>query len=101
MGMMVTQSLLVNSVANREAITTFGTAASQHLATILRFHASTETMLVSLLEVRGLECTFHLCSIYFLKFIFLASEKSGAKLQHFFKTHKPDKKIKVFFLISD
>ena len=51
--------LLVNSVANGEAVTTLGAAASQNLAAVLSLHASTETVLVSLLDVRWLKCTFH------------------------------------------
>ena len=56
---MPSDGLLVNRVANGEAVTTLGATACEHLAAILGLHASTEAVLVSLLQVGGLECTFH------------------------------------------
>ncbi len=43
--------LLVNAVANREAVTTFCTTTSEDLTAIGSLHAMTETMLVSFLSV--------------------------------------------------
>lgn len=43
--------LLVNSVANSEAVTTLSATASEDLASIGCAHAVTETMLVSFLAV--------------------------------------------------
>ena len=61
----LSDDLLVDSVADSEAVTTLGATTSEHLAAILGFHTSTETMLVSLLQVRGLECTFHCYLMFF------------------------------------
>ena len=43
--------LLVNSVANSEAVTTLSATASENLASIGCAHAVTETMLVSFLAI--------------------------------------------------
>ena len=77
-GQDVIDGLLVNAVADSEAVTTLGATACEHLATILGLHTSTEAVLVSLLKVRGLECTFHFLSKNLI--CFLSCEKSGAKL---------------------
>ena len=63
---MPSDGLLVNRVANGEAVTTLGTAASQNLAAVLSLHASTETMLVSLLDVRWLKSTFHFLYLFYV-----------------------------------
>jgi len=56
---------LVDAIAHREAVTSLGTTTGKYLATIGSAHAMTEAMLVSLLQVRGLKCTFH-CLIMML-----------------------------------
>lgn len=43
--------LLVNAVANSEAVTTLSTTTCEDLAAISSFHTMTETMLVSFLSV--------------------------------------------------
>ena len=57
--------LLVNGVANSEAVTTLGTTTGKNLAAIGGAHAATEAMLVGFLTVRGLECSFHFLSLFF------------------------------------
>ena len=54
------KKLLVDAVANGEAVTTFSTTTCEDLAAISSFHTVTETMLVSFLTVWRLECSFHL-----------------------------------------
>lgn len=45
------KKLLVDAVANGEAVTTFSTTTCEDLAAISSFHTMTETMLVSFLSV--------------------------------------------------
>jgi len=59
------RGLLVNGIANSEAVTTLGAATGQNLAAIVGAHATAEAMLVGFLAVRGLECTFHFLSLFF------------------------------------
>ena len=53
------RGLLVNGVANSEAVTTLSAATGKHLAAVGGAHAMTEAMLVGFLTVRWLECSFH------------------------------------------
>ena len=57
--------LLVNSIANSEAVTTLSAATGKNLAAVGSAHALTEAMLVGFLTVRGLECSFHCLSLFF------------------------------------
>ena len=57
--------LLVNGVANSEAVTTLSATTGKDLATIGSAHAMTEAMLVGFLAVRGLECSFHFYLCFF------------------------------------
>lgn len=51
-------------VANRQLVTAFGTTAGQHLTTISRLHALTESMNGFAAAAMRLKCTFH-CLISF------------------------------------
>ena len=57
--------LLVDGVADSEAVTTLSATTGKHLAAVGGAHATTEAMLVGFLTVRGLECTFHFLSLFF------------------------------------
>jgi len=75
--------LLVNGVANSEAVTTLSATTGKDLATIGSAHAMTEAMLVGFLAVRGLECSFHfyLCFLVVPKFF----RKMRCKISPFFQ----------------
>jgi hypothetical protein len=60
------RGLLVNGIAYSEAVTTLSAATGQNLAAVGGAHAMTEAMLVGFLAVRGLECSFHFLSLFFL-----------------------------------
>jgi hypothetical protein len=57
--------LLVNGVADGEAVATLSATTGKNLATVGGAHAMTEAMLVGFLTVRGLECSFHFLSLFF------------------------------------
>ena len=66
-------------------LTTFGTTGCQYAATVGGSHSFTETVLVSSLSVRGLECSFHCCIFFMLLF---SPWIRGAKVGSFFKITK-------------
>ena len=53
-------------VRNSEFLAAFGTTCSQYSATVCGSHSLTESVLVSSLSVRGLECSFHFSYILFM-----------------------------------
>jgi hypothetical protein len=57
--------LLIDGIANSEAVTTLSAATGKNLAAVGSAHAMTEAMLVGFLTVRGLECSFHFLSLFF------------------------------------
>ena len=59
------RGLLVNGIANSEAVTTLSATTGQNLAAVGSAHTMTEAMLVGFLAVRGLECSFHCLSLFF------------------------------------
>ena len=59
------RGLLVNGIADGEAVATLSAATGKNLAAIGGAHAVTEAMLVGFLAVRGLECSFHFLSQFF------------------------------------
>jgi len=58
------RGLLVNGIADSQAVTTLSAATGQNLAAVGGAHTMTEAMLVGFLAVRGLECTFHFLSLF-------------------------------------
>lgn len=92
--------LLVNGVADSEAVTTLSATTGKDLATIGSAHAMTEAMLVGFLAVRGLECSFHfyLCFLVVPKFF----RKMRCKISPFFQITQEQthfcRKVFVFFL---
>jgi hypothetical protein len=59
------RGLLVNGVADSEAVTTLSAATGKHLAAVGGAHATAEAMLIGFLAVGGLECSFHFLSQFF------------------------------------
>ena len=71
----------VDRVAHGEAVATLGATTSQNLAAIGSLHALTKAVLVGLLAVGGLECSFHLA--LYLIVIFFVAQNAVAKVQLF------------------
>ena len=68
-------------VRNSQFLTSFSTTCSQYSATVSGSHSFAESVFVSSLSVRGLECSFHF-RIYYLCYYLMVR---AAKLQTFFK----------------
>lgn len=60
--------LLVDGIANGEALATLGATAAQDGTAPAVFHAGHETMLVDALTIVRLECSFHDKTFFFAKF---------------------------------
>ena len=60
--------LLVDGIANGEALATLGATAAQDGTAPAVFHAGHETMLVDTLTIVRLECSFHDKTFFFAKF---------------------------------
>ena len=60
--------LLIDGIADGEALATLGATAAQDGTTPAVFHAGHETMLVDALTIVRLECSFHDKTFFFAKF---------------------------------
>lgn len=92
--------LLVNGVADSEAVTTLSATTGKNLAAVGSAHATAEAMLVGFLTVRGLECSFHFLSLFLVVPSFF--RKMRCKISPFFQITQIQmhfcRKVFVFFL---
>ena len=65
-------------VGDGQLFAAFGAAGCQYAATVSGGHSFTETVLVSSLSVRGLECSFHRCIFFMLLFFQFRAAKVGS-----------------------
>ena len=65
-------------VGDGQLLAAFGAAGCQYAATVSGGHSFTETVLVSSLSVRGLECSFHRCIFFMLLFFQFRAAKVGS-----------------------
>ena len=61
-------SRLLSLVGNSQSLSAFAATGGQHFSTIGGRHSLTETMLVGSFSQRGLECSLHFYTIFFVLF---------------------------------
>ena len=86
-------------VRNSQFLSTFSTTCCQYSTAVCSSHSLTETMFVLSLSVRGLECSFHLCILFYV----IILTNSGCKNRYFFQINQEITLFlsKVFAIFTD